>query len=101
MNKNQNNFSFNNTMLNYYDLMNLIKNEPVSEVLKLFSEYSINGNEIIDNVTILMIAVIYNKKKIVEYLILQGADVNAKGRNGITSLKIARYFMGRFSTIFA
>lgn len=59
------------------------------ETVKKFIEYGTDINKKFNGMTPLMYAARYNKVKIIQYLLLKGADLNIKDSQGFTALKHA------------
>jgi ankyrin repeat protein len=59
------------------------------ETVKKFIEYGTDVNKKFNGMTPLMYAARYNKVKIIQYLLLKGADLNIKDSQGFTALKHA------------
>ncbi|XP_050314777.1 myotrophin [Anthonomus grandis grandis] len=66
-----------------------IKNGDLEQVKDIIEKQTIDVNQDVDGRPLILYAADYGQKAVIEYLISQGADINAKDKHGITPVLAA------------
>ncbi|XP_030749022.1 myotrophin [Sitophilus oryzae] len=66
-----------------------IKNGDLEQVKDIIEKKSVDVNQEVDGRPLILYAADYGQRDVIEYLILSGANVNAKDKHGITPILAA------------